>query len=150
MTLYKTQGITTRRRPQLLFDFKTSLTFRNIKFYEIGKVSFKQPVTSSWLHVLRKVSYKQPATFHREKLDTILIANYIKIIGNYEMHSSSVTEDYTTYLVCYLYLLIINIPFSPKFWHIKRVAEYLFCTERNVIHIILPRQIIPDICRYQA
>ena len=45
--------------------------------------------------------------------------------------------DITFNLVSYLYLFIIKIPFSPKFFHINREAGYLFFTGRNVIHIIL-------------
>ena len=48
--------------------------------FEIGKVSYKQPVTSSWLLVLRKVSYQQPATCHQEKLATstqLLVTGYL-------------------------------------------------------------------------
>ena len=96
---------------------------------EISKVSYKQPITSSWLLVLRKVSYQQPATCHQEKLATstqllvlatspeksqVLVASYMKIIGNYVMHTRSATSDYTRYLQIsslILYLLIINIPF---------------------------------------
>ena len=45
--------------------------------------------------------------------------------------------DITLNVVGYVYLLIINIPFSWKCWHVKRVAGYLFRTRRNVLHIII-------------
>ena len=64
--------------------------------------------------------------------------------------------DITLNLVSYF-----NVPFDlqyngvlfPKFWHIKGVAGYLFCTERTIINIIISSiichvrfyQIFPDI-----
>ena len=61
--------------------------------------------------------------------------------------------DITLNLVSYLYLLIFNIPLLSKFWNIKRVAGYLFCTGRNVTRITISSiirhvrwyQIFPDI-----
>ena len=61
--------------------------------------------------------------------------------------------DITLNLVSYLYLLISNIHFLSKSWHIKRVSGYLFCTGRNVTHIIISSitshvswyEIFPDI-----
>ena len=70
------------------------------------------------------------------------------------MQTRSATSDYTRYLqISSLILLIINIPFWSKFWNIKRVSGYLFCTERNdtciIISSIICRvrwyQIFPDI-----
>ena len=55
------------------------------------------------------------------------------------MHTRSyqIFPDITLNLLSYMLLLIINIPFLSKFWNIKRVAGYLFCTGRNVTHIII-------------
>ena len=71
------------------------------------------------------------------------------------MHTRSyqIFPDITLNLLSYMLLLIINIPFLSKFWHIKRVAGYLFCTGRNATHIIISSiichvrwyQIFPDI-----
>ena len=71
------------------------------------------------------------------------------------MHTRSyqIFPDITLNLLSYMLLLIINIPFLSKFWNIKRVAGYLFCTGRNVTRIIISSiichvrwyQIFPDI-----
>ena len=115
--------------------------------------------TSSQLLVAGYLFWEKLATSSKllvTRKSKLLVASYMKIIGNYVMHTRSATTDCTRYLQIsnlILYLLIIYIPFLSKFWDIKRVAEYLFCTGRNGIRIIISSiichvrwyQIFPDI-----
>ena len=52
------------------FNFCLIMYVLQLNVVQIGKVSYKQPVISSWLLVLRKVSHQQQATCHQEKLVT--------------------------------------------------------------------------------
>ena len=121
-------------------------TLENFSFSNFNCAHFERmTVLSKFWHIKRVAGY----LFCTGRNPThILISSIICHVRWYKIF-----PDITLNLVSYLYLLIINIPFLSKFWNIKRVAGYLFCTGRNVTRIIISSiirhvrwyQIFPDI-----
>ena len=100
----------------------TTCTFWLSIFVFVSKiVAYK---TSSWLFILQRKKWYEH--------------NIIIILSiSCQVRWHQIFPDITLHLVSCVYLLIINIRFLSKLWHIKRVGGYLFYTRNNLMHFII-------------
>ena len=104
--------------PDIRLNLVSYLYLLNINFHFLSK---------SW-HIKRVAGY----LFCTGRNVTCIIISSIM----FHVRWYQILPDITLIIVSYLYLFIINILFLPKFWNIKRVAGYLFCTG-SMLHILL-------------